>query len=413
MKKLLFGIIIAIVLDAGTANAQLGERVMGVDPQVQLKRAEQALIKCAKGFASFLYIGTRVSDIPAPKHIRLRWPPYFRDLLLMPAHFADVLNIEQQLNRARNAVMSAAFRCDTNAQTAAERSYFKLEAELYFVRYFVKPLASWRGWIKVQRQARVPSVLDNPQERTQFLNTLIKDFSAVIPGANEEQKKVLLTAYFEEFEARYGERPNAYGGADDVWGELANKLDQFIDTLKSLKNLGSELKGLAKDTGEAVAEGARAVGDAGKKMQSLAKSPKSIISAAGGVINSVFQVCPRRVAKDCKGIIDTAKDVVEEVMGVISSVKKFSEKKTFDDIKVAIEMNEVQKSEDITKGEMLARYEMLYGQASGGGLVEIMEKMDELLMIVQNGRGTQIQGSTRALVDTQKCVKMVRTRECS
>lgn len=392
----------------------------GARPQTPPSRGQRNLANCMLGLMQFYYIAARFSDIPS--HIRLRWPPYFRDFFLLPAQYADVMNVEQQLNRTRSSVMAAAFRCDVQQQRATERAYYKLEAELYYVRYFVDatPIPTIHpGWSVVNALSaagaavRIPRVTDNPQRRQNFLSEMLDAFGA-IPGLSEDQRRSLLTGYFEEFEAKYMERVNSYAGGDAAWQELARKVDELIDTIKSLKNLGKELADVGREAAAAGQGIGRMAVNAAREARSAARklknSPgKAILEGAKEILN-VAKVCYRA---ECKGAGDTVQDIIGSIMEVGSTVRSFSDRKTFEDVRVAIERQKTQQVEFVEEADLRARYEMLYGQINGAGISEMIEKMDELIKILSVGSGTEIAGSFQPLQKVQQCVRMTRTRQCS
>lgn len=323
---------------------------------------------------------------------------YFRDFSLLPSHYADVAAIENQVNKSRYAVIAAFLRCDLNRLPAAINAYEKLEAELYFVRHFVNTDG---GYIHDRTLASA--------EKQQFLEQMLDYIFIRHPREDEDRDRAKFEGYFDQFIAQYRERGKGYAnfGEDPVYSELSERVDKLVQTLSSLGTLVGEVANLGKDVGENVSDAASAV-----KQAAVSAYERPGAALVGALENAVsrFQICPAAGdPEDCKDAIGLYKSAKNAALGVENFFNKTSERKTFEEVKVAISQAAAQEVEATDKGAMLARYELLYAQVNGDGVAAVMANMDGLLNILgPDGKF----GSLPPLKQIAECAEDVKKREC-
>lgn len=398
MLKKLFSILLLMSLVAPQqAAGQSGLEFFSGEPAE--RRTGRNVRNCLFSFGQFLLVGAGLDTIPS--HVQLKWPPFLRDIFLLPAQYADVMNIERQANRARTSVMGAALRCDMNRLQSYVNAYYKLEAELYYVRYFVDAGGGWFSWALPGGAPRILRVTTFEGQRAKFVEDMIANF-AQIRTMDSDQARLTFSAYFNEFEEKYRERARTYAGLDDVWSELKNKLDELVETFRTFGNLGNEFKELGKETAALATEVGTSVAG---RVTTFFKSPAKSIGEGILEIHNRFQVCPLSDNSECKPGYKALADTVSGILGVGSSVRNFSERRSFEDLSVAIMQQEQTKTDDMARAEMLTRYEVLYGQVNGNGVLYVIDKMDELVNILSN---PSIAGLNRV----SQCAEMIRKREC-
>lgn len=421
MKKL-FVLILAVLqmtlLAPAAARAQENIQFFGSEPLASEQDEGRNLLACLKGWRQFLsaFIGYE------------GFVDYWRDIFILswkwPMYFADINNTELQLNKSRYAVMSAFLRCDTDRLGSVTQAYYKLEAELYFLRHFIDVSG---GFLNFKTDSR--------GNRDLFRDEMIKYFKLRKASENPDQDKALFIGYFNEFEGKYRERANQYSGYGDdpIYNDISSKFDGLMQTFK---DFGNESAALAGDV-KAASKEALAAGKRG--LNALAHPINTLGDIAVNVYRR-FQVCPATGHPDeCKTIGEVAKDALKEgiegaklfgklsltlVGGVVATpvtigvvtVEKVADlisgsgiKATPDEVQqILAEVKEVSESQ-AELADMTARYELLYGQVAGDGVIELTNRMDKLLEIL--GPKDPL-GSLKPLEKIAKCADFVQNAVC-
>jgi hypothetical protein len=415
-------------------------QTFGSEPAANETSKGKNLLGCLSGFRQFIsatigYEG--FADYWRDLYIGIRWPMYF----------SDIANVEQQLNKARYEVMAAFMNCDVNRLKTVTEAYYRLEAELYFVRHFIDIGA---GTIR----ARIDS-----GEGISFAKEMVDYFVLRKTSDDPTQDMALFNGYFDLFSAKYSDRAATYKSysEDPIFGSIIDKFDELVDAFKSAGSLGEEMGGLGKDTWDAGKKGALAVGGA------ASATYNNPIGSLGNVVKSVsnaFQICPdatnptwgcmsfadaiaRGAAKTWSatkevgsaiaggasnawyavagvtvtgtsstgattttrvgGVLNDLKDIKDTI---VESITSSGEKKTYADIETAIKETKVMAAENAQKADMLTRYEVLYGQVSGEGVRDLTAKIDKLYETIEKG-------SLPALNTFGQCVAKVQGNECA
>lgn len=416
------GILLSASLQVSYAQGRVENvEVYGVEGAAGEKDKGRSFLECLKGWRQFIAATSPFDPGNFDEYIKEIFYVSWRS----PALFADIVNIEEQVNRARYAVMAAFLRCDLNRLESVTEAYYRLEAELYYVRHSVDTSG---GYI---------------QKREDFANELADYLIVLKASGDPEKERAIYTGYFDLFKSKYRERAKIYADSsnDPIFAELGAKFDELIETFKSFKTLGSEMANLGKDVGKAVAEGATAVGGA---VVAPFENPGKALKDLASNINERFKICPSTghpdecitftealitggsivgktayevgvVVKDivvgaAKTAVGTGKAVKDKVVELFSSAAKSGAKITPQDVqKVAEEVAAVVGKENVDRADMLLRYELLYGQVGGAGVLALMARMDTLLGILGSGD----EGSLQPLKQADRCAERVKNRVCS
>lgn len=448
MKKIAIFVILSLsafglgaaVLRQGAVQAQATERIesfeiFGAEPGAKETDEGRSLLACAEGLMDFL--------VPPTANFFNDFEDYVRDFLLWPAHYADVAAIENQVNKARYQVISAYLSCDLERLPSIINTYYKLEAEHFFVRHFVDTDG---GWLKF--------LTESPGDRQQFLDqmtdSLIDRIGLGRSQVEKDSSRALLEGYFDEFESKYSERAKSYAGTgeDSVFQELKAKVEELVDTLSSIQALGDELGSFGEEVGEAAVSAAASVKD-------VYDHPVAALKTLGEKTLSTFQACPSaghpeecitlgealsagwdatkaagKVIVTIPGqIADAAETVYNAAAGLFSGDKGLNgvpapkKRVTYDNIQRDQEKLRNLVAENEERAEMLSRYELLYGQVGGSGVSALMGKMDVLLATLGAGRKADvrspdplkvkpIQGSLEPLKKLKECADETEKSMC-
>ncbi len=260
---------------------------------------------CAAGWYTFLSAAIGYQD----------GTDYWRDFTLLSSHYSDVANVENQLNKARYAVMARFMRCDLKQLDSATNAYYKLEAELYFVRHYV---TTEFGLAHVR--------IENSDERRIFHDEYMQYVKGIKNSGDAAKDEALFSGYFDQFVGKYEQRGKGYASfsADPVYQQLGDKVDELIEAFKSFGKLGNEIGGLGSDIGKDIASAANAAADAAK---SAWNSPGAAVSALAQGIANRFQVCPDTTdPANCQGLADVIAGGADLIIQKLSASPQ---KKTF------------------------------------------------------------------------------------
>lgn len=391
-----FAIFISIAFAAAApAHAQGIENLyfFGSEPAAGETDKGRSLASCLDGLNQFLsaMIGYEdFLDYWADFYIGFRWPMYY----------ADIASVESQVNKARYGVVAAFLRCDLNRLKSVTNAYYRLEAELYFVRHFIDA-----------KGGSIRNRADAINDKKNFMNEMMDYFTLRAPSSNPDQDRALFSGYFDMFAAKYRARAGQYAsyGDDPIWSELSAKFEQLADTFKNLGKLGSELGQLGKEVGQLPVD----IGSSIKKaaVDFYNNPDKSVREALLNVTNR-FKICPS------PGSPDDCRTLGNGVFGIFELEP--GEKKTFEQVQTAYDARRVTLAERDDKAEMLQKYEVLYGQVSGSGSEALMSKMDKLLAILGAGKPTNaasgekaVPGSLQPLELLGNCAYHVQNNVCN
>lgn len=369
----------ALLTPTLTIFAQETRSTFGIESPTKGLTSSGISQSCLNGLNSFMAAGIGYEG----------FTDYFRDFLLWPSHYADVAAVQQQVNQARYAVVAAFLRCDTNRLKSSTDAYYKLEAELYFVRHFVD---TGGGFLKV---------LSEGNDRDSFLNDMSNFYILRKKSENPDQDKAILAGYFDEFTQKYGEKAKSYAsfGNDPAFKDLGAKFDELIKSFKDLSSTSSALKSSnEKEEKPKKAES----GDA----PAVNGPPKTVKERAAGLFAKILNACVTTPNdRFCIAGSSTTTDPLQTKPG---------EKKSFGDVIFSIQQQELKQTQDVDKVEMLTRYELLYGDVSGGGVGQVLDRLDKLNSVL--GQGIDKVPETGSLLPLEKvsqCATTVLKKQCS
>ena len=399
MKKILTTICLTILIQillAAPARAQAIENLeffgAEVPPAIGTDTGRN-MAACVAGLRTFLSAAVGYEDFKdyvRDFYIGFRWPMYY----------ADIAGVENRVNRTRYAIVSSFLKCEINSMKALSAQYYKLEAELYFVRHFVDT----SGGAPRNRA-------ESPSDRQNFINQMTDYFILRKQSEDKEQDRALFSGYFDVFAAKYSNRSRMYigFGEDPVWVALADKVDQLIETFKGFSKLGNELGSLATETGElGVAIKDRAV--------AIYNSPLTSLVGISVNASERLSFCPATgSSNECAQLINS--------VAAVFAPKKPGEKLTFDQVQQAIDSMDSAKVEQESMSAALIKYEVMYGQVNGDGVEALMGKMDKFLAILSTDRAADpaskdaeraepVKGSLPVLEKVVRCAEAVQNNVC-
>ncbi|MBI2453808.1 hypothetical protein HYV58_01370 [Candidatus Peregrinibacteria bacterium] len=396
--------VILFTQNFSAALAQENTQIFQPEPSAQEKDEGRAALQCARQMGRF-FSAPRSDVYSVVEEFR----DYFRDFFLWPAHFRDVVNIEAQVHKAFQEVIEAFVRCDPERLKSTIGAYWRLSAELYYVRHYVDTATG-----------RLQILPRSPITREQFRDRMTKSFFGSMPG-DAEKEKLLFEGYFDMFEAKYKDRAKSYGQlADDPeYERLKKKVTQLVETITSLKEFVNEPQMFFQETAADLQSAVPSQIREGQIVSTWQNKGKTLESLTKNVI-SRFKICPEGGDQDaCKNLIDIgsgiygkkddAVKILQQTLGLSKPVENFTERKTVEEVQNAVAESEQKRNALETKAEMLSRYETLYGQIEGDGLASVLQRMDALVTIL----GPSVTGgSIPPLVKTQQCAEKVREQEC-
>ncbi|PIQ77583.1 hypothetical protein COV82_03715 [Candidatus Peregrinibacteria bacterium CG11_big_fil_rev_8_21_14_0_20_46_8] len=365
------------------------------EPLAQEESQGRNLKTCSAGWRQFISAGVGYTD----------FVEYWKDFFRWPSHYADIQRVQNQLNKARYAVMGAFLRCDLERLESVTNAYYKLEAELFFLRKFVRT------------DDDTLTIVTETGARQKLKRELIDSMLLRKPNSGGKDE-LLFDAYFDEFEAKYAERAKGYANAegDPVYDELIEKIKKLGDTFKSFGELGDELGGLAKDVGEA--------GDAiGEAVDSALTSPPSeTLAKIGKGIASKFDVCATLDGFEYtkSGCASGALSALFEDQGddpfEARAADPSPQPQSFTELNLRVRQREEQLEQNLDIEKLRARYELLYGTVNGEGLQQILGRADTLQEVIigeDKNAGPTLPSTLELLDQVAICANNAHELQCS
>lgn len=267
--------------------------------------------------------------------------------------YNDIDSLLRRLEKARQQVRNAFYICDVNANNLA-KTYYKLEAELYFAR---KYLDVSNGNLLFA---------DEKALRNKFIDYFVtdKEFFTQEEGKN----------YFDEFLKRYKERQKVYLNCPDpTWGNLIAKWNEFKE------NAGGF--GAIKEAVETIKQ----------KAEKVLNVPRD---RTGNVLGGLIDVRVNDLDPETAGA---------EISNELKRI--FPDGYTFGQLQTAKNSAAKRYKEAVSRAEFLTQYEHLYKESSGDIINEIVARLDTLNVIIKS----TIAG---ALSRTYQCTKTVNYKTC-
>ncbi len=267
--------------------------------------------------------------------------------------YNDVDGLLKRLDKARKQVRLAFYSCDIQADNL-KKSYYKLEAELYFVRKYIN---ASKGNLLFESEKAL---------RNLFIEYFVADRNFFdIDDGNK---------YFDEFLKRYKTRQEIYLNCKDpTWTNLIEKWNEFKE------NAG----GFA-----AIKEAAETID---KKAQKVLNMP---LYRSGNLLGGFLDL----------RINDLEPEVA--LSEIATELKRtFPAGYTFQQLQVATDTEKDRHEENVSRTEFLIQYEHLYKESSGDIINEIVARLDYLSNTIRNTTAGEIN-------QTAKCTKTVLDKTC-
>lgn len=348
-KFFIIGVILSLILGINAVQSQ---------PRDEASEST-SIIDCMKGWRQFL------SSIIGYESITEYGADIIRPNL---CHKTDIEMVERQIRKARTQVKTTFMRCDLKNLDRFTKAYYKLEAELYFLR----------NAFSENIKADVISRIENEDDIENLISKM-KDFFVLEKGFLTEE---LLRQYVYEFAAKYRQRLNDYQNCrNDFYEELGAKWDELM---QNFKDFGKVFEGEDEET---------------KKRKEAMTEPNPrkgpIISADEDL--DVNLLLGRLKVSPEKSFSDLVNEVTAKKPGLGPSVPMFNVQSL-----IANEKSRV--LEEKSQKELEAYYKHLYGEMSDAATNDLVLKINELITVVQE--------SYPYMEKLEKCVDEVESREC-
>lgn len=367
IKKTLSLILIFISLLLGFHIATAQDPILKLQQQdVEAGLKDTEFLACFQGWRQF------VSSV-------IGWQgfsDYWKELIEFNICYRTDLDlVRQQVDKARRMVRSTFLRCDLKNLGRFTKSYYKLEAELFFLHHMFD---------KIDRISN-PTILRG-------LVKEMKDFFVLEKGFLTEE---LLQEYVEEFAAKYRPRVIAYNRCrSDYYEEFSAKIAELV---QNFKDFGEVFQGETDREKKRREERERLQKESGFDPNS--ENPrKGPILSIGEDFDLNLKIARLKVEPE-----RSFADLKEEILGQPGTTNK-SMGLRLDQAPSFVDSEKQRVFEESSKAEMEARYELLYAQMSDGGVAEMKASIDKLISTVQT--------SIPHMKLVEQCIDEVEEREC-
>lgn len=281
---------------------------------------------------------------------------YWKDILVRyntnSCLYLDIDNLLQQITKVRAQVRQSFYACDARSQGLKEQ-YYKLEAELFFLRKYINPS---KGTLLVASDQQVFNQL-----RDYFV--INKNF------LSEDDAKAL----FEQFKAKYANRLTAYQNCSDAtWVNIIQKWNELKSNVES--GFG------AKSAAESI----------NQKWEAVSNIP---IKRSGDFLGGLLDARINGVTPEA-AFSDILNDLKKNLPNGVS----------FDQVQLAQDREQARYQTDLEKADYLTQYEHLYKASSGEAVTSILGKLTTL--------ESTITGTYPFINQTYQCTKGILDRSC-
>ena len=270
----------------------------------------------------------------------------------MKVIFLDIDGVLNRLTKVRKQIRGAFRVCaDT---TKMEKRYYELEAELFFLRNYIKT-----------DKGNFIIVHDDKMRKE------LKDFFVLNRGFFTNEK---VDELFSKFKAKYGPKLETYRNCTDgTWEELVVKWNQFKESAGGIAPaLNSAKRSIEKHWDRM----AKVDMNLGRKF-------------IGGIIDARINGLP-------------AEEGLDQIMAELD--KNFPSGYTFEQLQVAKGLSDLKVTNAATEAEFLTQYQALYKETSGEFTTQVLARLQQTKDIIKSTFPFENQ--------TISCIKGINDKQC-
>lgn len=364
------------------------------------------LVECFQNLQDFLAAAVGYTD----------FKEYWKDIVRVNlCHRTDVDFTERQLQKARRQVRSAFLRCEVENLPRLTENYYKLEAELFFLRKAFDKTADY-----LLRDAQ-GNRLDGPW------NSLIQEFKSrggfykfTHAWQQPFDRENIIQALFQEFETKYQTRIDTYQNCRaETWEEIGTKWNELVTNLSGIGEVVTDIVHL-----QPIREGTtRALEETPTKKRPGVWSGPSSATDEGFDLNLGIlrgKITPEKTFRDLLAVVKPLGEAVVAVgEGVVEVGGEFVERfknpppsqptvsgggVPHAEVPAKIEQEKNRFEEEISRAELEAKFTTLYADLSGDATNVFAAKLQNLIDVV-----TQ---SVPKLDSIERCVDQIEMKEC-
>ncbi len=342
MKKILLTIWMTAMMAVALGGTR-AEALIDLYPETS---GDQAICRGGRDWGTFISAIIGYDD----------FKEYWKDILVRYSsnicHYQDIDSLMTRITKVRKQLRSAFYVCGNMA--AMKRTYYELEAELYFLRKFIE--TDYSNFTVVSDQ----KVIDS-----------LRGYFVINKGYFSDDE---ITTLFNRFKERYRTRLVAYQNCTDpVWQSLVDKWNEFKETAGGITP---------------------AVNRAGESFEKRWDRMKNTSVGAerdfwGGIVDLRINGLPAK-----EGWEQIAKNFQENMPGGF----------TFQQIQAAKTVSDATYNVQEEEANYMAQYQMLYLESSDEFMREIKARLNTMDKIITDTYPFQNQ--------TIQCVKSINNKQC-
>lgn len=282
---------------------------------------------------------------------------YWKDILVRynanMCLYLDIDNLMQKIDKTRELIRKAFYVCDSSAPKL-KKTYYELEAELFFLRSYVDV---GNGQILIKPEKGVAN---------DFTNYFVNDKGFF----SKADADILLQKFMDKYNAKQDTYLNC---KDPTWGNLIQKWNEFKT------NLGG--------------------------FSAIKEAAESIKKSWDKIVNTPF----KRAGGMLGGLLDAKINSLDPATAWGDIAKQFSDNSpsgfTFDQFQAATASDNARVNQELTRANYLGQYTQLYQEGTANIVQEIIDRVDYLK--------TSIEGTYEFIDRTAACAKGVLDKVCS
>lgn len=221
----ILGIVIALSLMSLSGNAWAADD----SDEYNCDKIGAASTMGSKGYRTFLAKTLNFRDFNS----------FFDDIFFLNrCHYEDIKNVQNQFDKISKSIRTAFYKCQTDKIEELKTKYYKLEAELMFLRVFLGEPD--RRDFKMYFSSKKGESF-KMKDRESFIRPKMKDYLMDKLEVIKDEKT--LDKYLDEFIKKYEKAPSRYADCEDkTWEELKKKWKEFRENWGGIGDAFDEIE---------------------------------------------------------------------------------------------------------------------------------------------------------------------------
>ncbi len=275
----------------------------------------------------------------------------------------DIDALQSQIDNLQKQIRTSFYSCNNSRIEELRPQYFKLNAELYYVRNFIE--TSDGNFVKANE--------------SKLLENMISEFAKTTRQIDEGT----LRKYFEEFKKKYADREKSYASCkNNKWAEVSKKWKELENNLKALESSANQISKKSNST----------AANSNQSANTAKNAPKN---KGGSFLSKVLSATINK-QDPSKSLDKIATDFQQQNPSIGTP--------NLDQLTSNFSSSQKSYATSLSKQQMLDRYQVLYKQSGDDAFTDLTKKMNVMNEVIKQSLPTLSKLGT--------CSKQIGARQC-